>query len=77
MHVVGDVTPPLTRLVALTLRLGRSVSVEWNGRDMSSLAGPATLNLMNADEMRPTSPAQRRTTLRSLHSGTPSRCRPK
>ncbi|MGW7246264.1 carbohydrate kinase family protein [Streptomyces decoyicus] len=52
VHVVGDITPPLTRLVALTLRLGRSVSVEWNGRDMSSLAGPATLNLMNADEMR-------------------------
>ncbi|WP_435197730.1 carbohydrate kinase family protein [Streptomyces sioyaensis] len=52
VHVVGEPTPPLVRLVQLAGRSGRPVSVEWNGRDMSALAGEATLHLMNADEAR-------------------------
>ncbi|MFF4601867.1 carbohydrate kinase family protein [Streptomyces sp. NPDC001339] len=53
VHVVGEPTPPLTRVVALARQHGRSVSVEWNGRDMSAVArGSAALNLMNADEAR-------------------------
>ncbi|MFF8274714.1 carbohydrate kinase family protein [Streptomyces lateritius] len=50
VHVVGEPTPALARVVSLARRSGRSVSVEWNGRNMSSLAGEATLNFMNADE---------------------------
>ncbi|MFE4020273.1 carbohydrate kinase family protein [Streptomyces sp. NPDC059101] len=52
VHVVGEPTRPLVRLVALARRHGRSVSVEWNGRDMSPLARGPALNLMNADEAR-------------------------
>ncbi|MEV6163932.1 carbohydrate kinase family protein [Streptomyces sp. NPDC052052] len=50
VHVVGEPTPALSRVVGLARRLGRSVSVEWNGRDMSPLAQGPGLNLMNADE---------------------------
>jgi ribokinase len=50
VHVVGEPTPSLTRLVDLAHRAGRSVSVEWNGRDMSPLAQGASLSFMNADE---------------------------
>ncbi|MEC4019494.1 carbohydrate kinase family protein [Streptomyces sp. H27-D2] len=50
VHVVGEPTPALTRLVDLAHRAGRSVSVEWNGRDMSRLARGASLSFMNADE---------------------------
>ncbi|GAB7031402.1 carbohydrate kinase family protein [Streptomyces sp. NPDC021749] len=52
LHVVGEPTPPLRRLVSLARQYGRSVSVEWNGRDMSTLARGPYLNLMNADEAR-------------------------
>ncbi|MFD9422363.1 MULTISPECIES: carbohydrate kinase family protein [unclassified Streptomyces] len=51
VHVVGLPTPPLGRVVGLARRAGRSVSIEWNGRDMSPLAEGAGLNLMNADEV--------------------------
>ncbi|MFI6285797.1 carbohydrate kinase family protein [Streptomyces sp. NPDC051018] len=50
VHVVGEPTPALARVVELAHRVGRSVSVEWNGRDMSELAQGAALNFMNADE---------------------------
>jgi ribokinase len=50
VHVVGEPTPSLARVVDLAHRAGRSVSVEWNGRDMRSLARGASLNFMNADE---------------------------
>ncbi|MFF2328718.1 MULTISPECIES: carbohydrate kinase family protein [unclassified Streptomyces] len=50
VHVVGEPTPALSRVVGLARRNGRSVSVEWNGRDMSTLAQGPGLNLMNADE---------------------------
>lgn len=50
VHVVGDPTPALTRVVSLAHQAGRSVSVEWNGRDMSALAPKGALNFMNADE---------------------------
>ncbi|WP_324786181.1 carbohydrate kinase family protein [Streptomyces sp. H51] len=50
VHVIGDPTPPLGRVVALAHLAGRSVSIEWNGRDMGSLAHGASLNFMNADE---------------------------
>ncbi|WP_262508509.1 carbohydrate kinase family protein [Streptomyces spongiicola] len=50
LHVVGEPTPALGRVVRLAHRAGRSVSVEWNGRDMSPLARGAALNFMNADE---------------------------
>ncbi|MZE79709.1 carbohydrate kinase family protein [Streptomyces sp. SID5475] len=50
VHVVGDPTPALGRVAALAHRAGRSVSVEWNGRDMSPLAHGASLHFMNADE---------------------------
>lgn len=50
IHLVGDPTPSLGRLAELAHRAGRSVSVEWNGRDMSPLARGASLNLMNSDE---------------------------
>jgi ribokinase len=49
-HVVGEPTTALVRVVELAHRVGRSVSVEWNGRDMSTLARRASLNFMNADE---------------------------
>ncbi|MFD3656395.1 carbohydrate kinase family protein [Streptomyces sp. NPDC058620] len=52
VHVVGEPSLSLTRVVDLARRTGRSVSVEWNGRDMSSLAWDVQLNLMNADEAR-------------------------
>ncbi|MEO3750622.1 carbohydrate kinase family protein [Streptomyces sp. B6B3] len=50
LHVVGEPSPALSRLVALAGETQRSVSVEWNGRDMSSLAPRDSLNFMNADE---------------------------
>ncbi|MER6608955.1 carbohydrate kinase family protein [Streptomyces sp. NPDC000927] len=50
VHAVGEPTAPLARVVGLARRSGRSVSVEWNGRDMSALAAGPGLNLMNADE---------------------------
>ncbi|MGW4437616.1 carbohydrate kinase family protein [Streptomyces sp. NPDC004596] len=50
VHVVGEPTQALRRIVALAHGAGRSVSVEWNGRDMSALAAKASLNFMNADE---------------------------
>ncbi|MFJ9680941.1 carbohydrate kinase family protein [Streptomyces sp. NPDC101194] len=50
VHVVGEPTPALSRVVGLARRCGRSVSLEWNGRDMSPLAQGSGLNLMNADE---------------------------
>ncbi|MER5357781.1 carbohydrate kinase family protein [Streptomyces sp. NPDC002785] len=50
VHVVGEPTAALGRVVGLARRVGRSVSVEWNGRDMSPLAEGPGLNLMNADE---------------------------
>ncbi|WP_234442106.1 carbohydrate kinase family protein [Streptomyces sp. NRRL S-1448] len=52
LHVVGEPAPPLRRLVNLARQYGRSISVEWNGRDMSTLGQGASLNLMNADEAR-------------------------
>ncbi|WP_234425888.1 carbohydrate kinase family protein [Streptomyces kebangsaanensis] len=50
VHVVGEPTPALKRIVDLAHEAGCSVSVEWNGRDMSALAVGAALNFMNADE---------------------------
>ncbi|WP_246574527.1 carbohydrate kinase family protein [Streptomyces genisteinicus] len=50
LHVVGEPTPALARVVHLAHRAGRTVSVEWNGRDMSPLARGAALSFMNADE---------------------------
>ncbi|MFH9687233.1 carbohydrate kinase family protein [Streptomyces sp. NPDC017413] len=50
VHVVGVPTPELGRVVGLARRTGRTVSVEWNGRDMSELAEGPGLNLMNTDE---------------------------
>ncbi|MFE7460494.1 carbohydrate kinase family protein [Streptomyces sp. NPDC057554] len=50
VHVVGVPTPRLGHVVALARGVGRTVSVEWNGRDMSGLAKGPGLNLMNADE---------------------------
>ncbi|WP_079049301.1 carbohydrate kinase family protein [Streptomyces torulosus] len=50
VHVVGDPTPALQRVVGLAQQTGCGVSVEWNGRDMSALAPKRSLNFMNADE---------------------------
>ncbi|RPK63197.1 Ribokinase [Streptomyces sp. ADI96-02] len=50
VHVVGEPTSQLGRVVDLARRLGRSLSIEWNGRDMSALARGPGLNLMNGDE---------------------------
>lgn len=50
VHVVGEPTPALQRVVGLAQQAGCSVSVEWNGRDMSALAPKRSLNFMNADE---------------------------
>ncbi|MFG2630574.1 carbohydrate kinase family protein [Streptomyces sp. NPDC048473] len=50
VHIVGEPTAALGRVVGLARRAGRSISIEWNGRDMSPLAEGPGLNLMNADE---------------------------
>lgn len=50
VHIVGEPTPLLTRIVDLTRAAGRSLSIEWNGRDMRPLVHGPSLNLMNADE---------------------------
>ncbi|MEU0368692.1 carbohydrate kinase family protein [Streptomyces sp. NPDC006283] len=50
VHVVGEPTPALGRVVEIAHRAGRTLSIEWNGRDMSPLAQGASLNFMNADE---------------------------
>ena len=50
VHIVGEPTPLLARIVELTHAAGQSLSIEWNGRDMSRLARGPSLNLMNADE---------------------------
>ncbi|MER8043360.1 carbohydrate kinase family protein [Streptomyces sp. NPDC094032] len=50
VHLVGEPRPSLVRLVSLARGAGRSVSVEWNGRDMGTSLGRGALNFMNADE---------------------------
>ncbi|MEV0255047.1 carbohydrate kinase family protein [Streptomyces sp. NPDC050732] len=50
VHVIGEPTSVLGRVVDLAHQAGRSVSIEWNGRDMGPLAHRASLNFMNADE---------------------------
>ncbi|MEU6980500.1 carbohydrate kinase family protein [Streptomyces sp. NPDC046371] len=50
VHLVGEPRPALARLASLAREAGRSVSVEWNGRDMGASLGRGALNFMNADE---------------------------
>ncbi|MGO4632494.1 carbohydrate kinase family protein [Streptomyces sp. 2RAF24] len=50
VHLVGEPRPALDRLVSLARKAGRSVSMEWNGRDMGASLGRGALNFMNADE---------------------------
>jgi sugar/nucleoside kinase (ribokinase family) len=51
VHVTGEVSAGLINLVKRAHRANCSVSIEWNGRDMSQLAYRSTLNFMNADEL--------------------------
>ncbi|MEU6388209.1 carbohydrate kinase family protein [Streptomyces sp. NPDC046939] len=50
VHLVGEVSPSLVRLLGLAEDAGCSVSVEWNGRDMTPLGPGPALHFMNADE---------------------------
>ncbi len=53
VHVTGEISVGLRGLVERAYDSKCSVSIEWNGRDMSQLANRrSTLNFMNADELR-------------------------
>ncbi|MET9494341.1 carbohydrate kinase family protein [Streptomyces sp. NPDC006552] len=50
VHLVGEPSASLARLTDLADRAGCTVSVEWNGRDMTPLGPVPALHFMNADE---------------------------
>ncbi len=52
VHIASQATPALAQLAASAVAGGASVSVEFNGRDMSMLAPNVTLGFLNFDEWR-------------------------
>jgi sugar/nucleoside kinase (ribokinase family) len=51
LHVAGASSPSLARLVKCFSDAGKTISVEWNGNDMFSLAPYAKFHFMNSDEI--------------------------
>ncbi len=52
LHVTGEPTEALVRLVDRFADCDGTISIEWNGYDMSEPARRASLNFMNSDELR-------------------------
>lgn len=52
LHITGEPSDAIARLVDRFAGSGRTVSIEWNGRDMSLLGCKSQLNFMNFDELR-------------------------
>jgi ribokinase len=52
LHISGEITDGLHQLLHTAKTAGCTVSIEWNGRDMSHLTDTAELNFMNLDEAR-------------------------